>query len=246
VINRRLADQFWPNSDPVGRRLKIGPLDSPAPWATVVGVVGDSRQAGLYGDPRLELYVPYAQERRGFVAPRDLIIRTKGDSSTIAAAVRAAVWNVDKDQPVSNVRTMNQVLSDTVSQEKFQTLLLTLFGGLAVLLACIGLYGLISYAVTNRTNEIGLRLALGARHADVLTLILKQGLVITLVGIVIGLSAAFAVTRILAGMLFEISPTDPVTFFGSAALLFVVAVVACYLPARRATKVDPLVALRYE
>jgi len=156
------------------------------------------------------------------------------------------VWSIDKDQPVSNVRTMNQVLSDTVSQEKFQTLLLTLFGGLAVLLACIGLYGLISYAVTNRTNEIGLRLALGARQADVLTLILKQGLVITLVGIVIGLSAAFAVTRILAGMLFEISPTDPVTFFGSAALLFVVAVVACYLPARRATKVDPLVALRYE
>ena len=246
VINRRLADQFWPNSDPVGRRLKIGPLDSPAPWATVVGVVGDSRQAGLYGDPRLELYVPYAQERRGFVAPRDLIIRTKGDSSTIAAAVRAAVWNVDKDQPVSNVRTMNQVLSDTVSQEKFQTLLLTLFGGLAVLLACIGLYGLISYAVTNRTNEIGLRLALGAQNADVLTLILKQGVVVTFVGIVVGLSVAFALTRILTGMLFEISPTDPLTFFSAAALLFVVAVLACYVPARRATKVDPLVALRYE
>jgi len=246
VINRRLANQFWPHSDPVGRRLKVGPADSPNPWATVVGVVGDARQSGLYGEPDLEMYVPYAQERRSFVAPRDLVVRTKGEASVIAAAVRAAVWNVDKDQPVSNVRTMNQVLSETVSQEKFQTLLLTLFGSLAVLLACIGLYGLISYAVTNRTNEIGLRLALGAQNADVLTLILKQGVVVTFVGIVVGLSVAFALTRILTGMLFEISPTDPLTFFSAAALLFVVAVLACYVPARRATKVDPLVALRYE
>ncbi|HEX7296876.1 MAG TPA: ABC transporter permease, partial [Pyrinomonadaceae bacterium] len=246
VINRRLATRFWPNSDPVGRRMKVGPVDSPNPWATVVGVVGDARQSGLYGDPDLEMYVPYAQERRSFVAPRDLVVRTKGEPSVIAAAVRTAVWNVDKDQPVSNVRTMNQVLSETVSQEKFQTLLLTLFGSLAVLLACIGLYGLISYAVANRTNEIGLRLALGAQRADVLTLILKQGVVVTFVGIAVGLSVAFAVTRILAGMLFEISPTDPLTFSSAAALLFFVAIVACYVPARRATKVDPLVALRYE
>ncbi len=246
VINRRLATQFWPGSDPVGRRLKVGPADSPNPWATVVGIVGNSRQSGLYGDPTLELYVPYKQERRGFTAPRDLIVRTKGDPSSIAAAVRAAVWDVDKDQPVSNVRTMNQVVSETVSRERFQTVLLTLFGGLAVCLACIGLYGLISYAVANRTYEIGLRVALGAQSWDVLTLIVKQGVVLTFIGIAVGLSAAFAVTRFLAGMLFEISPTDPLTFFSAAALLLLVAVVACYVPARRATKVDPLVALRYE
>ena len=246
VVNRRMANQFWPGSDPIGRRLKIGAADSPNPWATVIGVVTDVRQGGLYGEPGFEWYTPYAQERRGFVAPRDLVVRTKGDSQAIAAAVRKAVWEVDKDQPVSSVRTMNQVVADTVSRERFQTVLLTIFAVLALSLACIGLYGLISYAVADRTHEIGLRIALGARRWNVLSLVINQGLTLTLIGIVIGLSAAFALTRALEAMLFEVSPTDPLTFLGVPLVLVAVALVACYVPARRATRVDPLVALRYE
>ena len=246
VINRRIANQFWPGSDPIGRRLKIGPLDSANPWATVIGVVNDVRQGGLYGEPGFDLYTPYTQDPRGFTAPRDLIVKTKGDSQAIAAAVRRAVWEVDKDQPVSDVRSMDQVVSETVSRERFQTVLLTIFAVLALSLACIGLYGLISYAVTDRTHEIGLRIALGARRWNVLSLVINRGLILTLLGIVIGLGGAFALTRTLKAMLFEVSPTDPVTFVGVPLLLLVVALGACYFPAWRATKVDPLIALRYE
>jgi predicted permease len=246
VINRRMANQFWPGTDPIGRRLKIGPVDSPSPWATVIGVVSDVRQGGLYEDPGFEWYAAYAQERRGFVAPRDLVVRTKANSQAIAAAVRKAVWEVDKDQPVSSVRTMNQVVADTVSRERFQTVLLTIFAVLALSLACIGLYGLISYAVTDRTHEIGLRIALGARRWNVLSLVINQGLTLTLIGIVIGLTAAFALTRTLGAMLFEVTPTDPLTFLLVTVMLLSVALLACYVPARRATKIDPLVALRYE
>ncbi|HET6850978.1 MAG TPA: ABC transporter permease, partial [Pyrinomonadaceae bacterium] len=145
LVSRRLADQYWPGEDPIGKRIKIGPLDSPNAWLTVVGVAGDVRQAGLYGDPRMDLYVPYAQERRGFVAPRDLVVRTKGDAVAMLGAVRQAIWAVDKDQPVSNVRTMDQVFAAAISTERFQALMLGLFAALALVLACVGLYGVISY-----------------------------------------------------------------------------------------------------
>jgi predicted permease len=246
VINRRLADEFWPNDNPVGKRLKVGPADSRNPWATVVGVVSNVRQAGLYGDHSFELYAPYAQDPRSFTAPRDLIVRTSADTSSIAAAVRAAVWSIDKDQPVSNIRTMDQVFNQTISRERFQTLLLTLFAGMALILACIGLYGLISYAVSQRTHEIGVRMALGAQRADVLRLVIKQGMFITIVGLAFGLGGALAITRFLSGMLYGIGTTDAVTFISVPAFLSLVAFLACYIPARRATKVDPLEALRYE
>ena len=245
VINRRLAHQFWPNEDPTGKRLKVGPLDSPSKWLTVVGVVGDVRQTSLY-DEKMEFYVPYAQEPRGFMAPRDLVLRTRGDTSSIAAAVRQAVWAVDKDQPVSNIRTMDQVFAAAIARERFQALLLGLFAALALVLACVGLYGVISYAVAQRTHEIGVRMALGAQSQDVLKLVLRQGMLLTLIGLVVGVAAGFAATRVLSDMLYGVTSKDPLTFVVAPVLLLLVAFLACYIPARRATRIDPLTALRYE
>ena len=245
LINRRLAEQYWPGEDAIGKRLKIGPADSPNSWLTVVGVVGDTKQTGLY-EHKFEFYVPYAQERRSFVAPRDLVVRTKSDPAVIAAAVRQAVWSVDKDQPVSNVRTLDQVFATAISQERFQALMLGLFAALALLLACVGLYGVISYAVVQRTHEIGVRMALGAQRVDVLSLVIRQGMTLTLVGLVVGIVAGTFVTRVLTDLLFGVTPRDPLTFAGVPVLLLLVALLACYIPARRATRIDPLIALRSE
>ena len=245
VINQRLAEQYWPNQDPIGKRLKIGPVDSPNQWLTVVGLVNNVRQTGLY-EQKHEIYVPYAQERRVFMAPRDLVVSTKGDPASVISAVRQAVWSVDKDQPVSNVRTMDQVVSASISKERFQSLLLGLFAALALLLACVGLYGVISYAVVQRTHEIGVRMALGAKPVDVLRLVIRQGMGLTIIGLIVGVAAGSVVTRVLADMLYGVSTRDPFVFAGAPLLLLVVAFLACYIPARRATRIDPLIALRYE
>ncbi|HJT27073.1 MAG TPA: ABC transporter permease [Pyrinomonadaceae bacterium] len=245
LINRRLAEQYWPGEDAIGKRIKVGPADSPNAWLTVVGVVGDVRQTGLH-EQKLDFYVPYMQERRSFMAPRDLVVRTKADPAVIAAAVRKAVWSVDKDQPVSNVRTVNDVFSAAISQERFQALMLGLSAALALVLACVGLYGVISYSVVQRTHEIGVRMALGAQPVDVLSLVIRQGMSLTFVGLVVGIVAGTFVTRVLTDMLFGVTPRDPLTFAGVPVLLLVVAFLACYIPARRATRIDPLIALRYE
>jgi putative ABC transport system permease protein len=245
LINRRMAEQNWPGEDAIGKRVKVGPADSPNAWLTVVGVVGDVRQTGLY-EQKLEFYVPYMQERRSFMAPRDLVVRTKADPGVIAAAVRQAVWAVDKDQPVSNVRTLDQVFSAAISQERFQALMLGLFAALALVLACVGLYGVISYSVVQRTHEIGVRMALGAQPVDVLRLVIRQGMLLTFAGLAIGIIAGTFATRVLTDMLFGVTPRDPLTFVGVPVLLLVVAFLACYVPARRATRIDPLIALRYE
>jgi len=245
LVNRRLAQQFWPNEDPIGKRLKVGPVDSPNQWLTIAGVVGDVRQTSIY-DQKMEFYVPYAQEYRAFMAPRDLVLRTKGDAASLAGAVRQAVWAVDKDQPVSNVRTMDQVFAAAISQERFQALLLGLFAALALVLACVGLYGVISYSVAQRTHEIGVRMALGAQPRDVLKLVIRQGMLLTFAGLVVGIAAGAMVTRVLSDMLFGVTARDPLTFIGAPVLLLLVAFLACYIPARRATRIDPLVALRYE
>jgi len=245
LINQRLAELYWPNEDPIGKRLKIGPVDSPNQWLTVVGIVNNVRQTGLY-EQKHEIYVPYAQERRAFMAPRDLVVSTKGDAASVVGAVRQAVWTVDKDQPVSNVRTMEQVVTAAISKERFQSLLLGLFAALALLLACVGLYGVISYAVVQRTHEIGVRMALGAKPVDVLRLVIRQGLGLTIIGLVVGVAAGSVVTRVLSDMLYGVGTRDPLTFVGAPLLLLIVALLACYIPARRATRIDPLVALRYE
>jgi len=245
LINRRFAEQYWPGEEAIGKRVKVGPADSPNAWFTVVGVVGDVRQTGLY-EQRLEFYVPYMQDRRSFMAPRDLVVRTKADPAVIAGAVRQAVWAVDKDQPVSNVRTMDQVFASAISPERFQALMLGLFAGLALVLACVGLYGVISYSVVQRTHEIGVRMALGAQSVDVLRLVIRQGMLLTFTGLAVGILGGMFVTRVLSDMLFGVTPRDPLTFAGVPVLLLVVAFLACYIPARRATRIDPLVALRYE
>jgi predicted permease len=246
VVNRRLAEQYWPGEDPTGKRLKVGAPDSQNPWATVVGVVGDVRQNGFYGDQLCELYAPSAQERRSWLAPRDLVVRTTTDAGSVVGAVRQAVWAVDKDQPISNVRTMDQVFGAAVSRERFQMLLLSLFAALALVLACVGLYGVISYSVAQRTHEIGVRMALGAQPRDVLRLVIRQGMLLTFAGLLLGIAGGLAATRVMVDLLFGVTATDAVTFFSVAGLLVLVAFFACYVPARRATKVDPLIALRYE
>jgi putative ABC transport system permease protein len=245
LINQRLAEQYWPNEDPIGKRLKIGAVDSPNQWLTVVGIVNNVRQTGLY-EQKHEIYVPYAQERRVFMAPRDLVVSTKADAASVVGAVRQAVWSVDKDQPISNVQTMDQVVAASISKERFQTLLLGLFATLALLLACVGLYGVISYAVVQRTHEIGVRMALGAKPVDVLRLVIRQGMGLTIIGLIVGVAVGSVVTRVLSDMLYGVGTRDPLTFVGAPLLLLVVAFLACYIPARRATRIDPLVALRYE
>jgi predicted permease len=246
VINQAMARHYWGEEDPVGKRFKIGARASNAPWLTVVGVVGDVRQAGLNSDSLPELYTPFTQEHQRFVRPRVLFVRTTGDPLSLVAAVRNQIWVVDQDQPINDVRTMEEIVSQWLAPRRFNLLLLGVFAALALVLASVGLYGVVSYMVSQRTREIGVRVALGAQPRDILKLIVSQGLLLTLGGIAIGLLASFVLTRWLESLLFGVSATDPLTFAAVAFLLIAVAFLACCLPARRATKIDPLVAMRYE
>ncbi|MEK6281424.1 MAG: ABC transporter permease [Acidobacteriota bacterium] len=242
IVNETLAKRFWPDADAVGNRMRItGPLDQ-NPWMQIVGVVPDVKHdLSLPITP--EYYLPHAQDPWSSMV---LIAKTKVEPNVLAANMRQQVWSIDKDQPVFEVRTMEEVRALSVSLHSFSSVSLAIFAGIALLLAAMGIYGVMSYAVTQRTQEIGIRMALGARTADVLRLVVKNGMSLALIGVAAGLAGAYGMTRLLASLLFGISPTDLLTF-GSVTLgLLLVALLACYLPARRATKVDPLVALRYE
>jgi putative ABC transport system permease protein len=202
---------------------------------------------GIDAPVKAEMYMPYRQAGSQYwYAPRDLVIRASVDPTSLAAAVTAKVREVDPDQPVSNIRTMEQVLGEQFQQRRTGTTLLGVFAALAMLLAALGIYGVLSYFVTQRTPEFGVRMALGAQTADILRLVLTRGMSLALAGVVIGLAASFALTRLMRSLLFEVNASDPGTFAAIAALLAGVAFAACYIPARRATKVDPMVALRYE
>lgn len=246
IINETLARRYFPHQDPIGQRIQPGISngygDKP-PMREIVGVVGDVKVSSLAADPQAQCYVPLAQSPIGLMT---VVVRTDGDPLHLAPAVRSSVAALDKNVPAYNIRTLDQSLAQSVAQPRFITLLLGIFAGLAVVLAAVGLYGLMAYSVVQRTHEIGVRIALGADRAHVLKLVAGQGLTLTLAGIVIGLGGAFGLTRLLSSMLYGIRPSDPLTFALAAVLLTAVALLASYIPARRATKVDPMVALRYE
>ena len=245
VISEELARQGWPGEDPLGKRTKRVRGDQNFPWMTVIGVVKDVKEDLFnYRVNRAVWYVPYAQLENNF--PVNLVVRTSSDPASVTTAVREAVHAIDPDQPISNVMTMDENLSGVLVTERFSAILMSILAAAGLLLAALGLYGVMAYSVSQRTAEIGLRVALGAQRADVLQLILGQGVRLTLLGVAIGLIFAWALTRLLVNLLFGVSATDPATFVSISLLLLSIALLACLLPARRALAVDPMVALRYE
>jgi putative ABC transport system permease protein len=245
LVNQSLVRRDFEGEDPIGKRINMGGTrsDGQPIWSEIVGVVADVRSLELNSEPTPEIYTSYLQDP---FAGMSYVVRSQVEPESLVPAVREAVRQVDKAQPVAEVREMEQIVKAAAAQPRFNSLLLGIFASLALLLAAAGIYGVMSYAVTQRTHEIGVRMALGAQKRDVLRLVVGQGLKLTLVGLALGLVCAFAMTRVMATLLYGVKPTDPWTFATGSLLFIVVALLACYLPARRATKVDPLIALRYE
>jgi putative ABC transport system permease protein len=247
VVNETMARQYWPGMDAVGKRFKIGDPDSDVPWITVVGVVGDVRQMGLDAPVKAEMYLPYAQvTEQPWFAPRDLVVRTAAEPMSLVPWIKSAISEVDPEQAVSNTRTFEDILDEEVTQRRLGASLLGAFAGLALLLASLGIYGILSHFVAQHTAEIGVRLALGASPGDILRLVLGRGMTLAGFGIIAGVAGGFALTRLMSSLLYGVTATDPTTFVGAAGLLTGLAFLACYLPARRAVKVDPTIAMRYE
>jgi predicted permease len=246
VINESMARRFWPSQDAIGRRIKIGAPQTENPWLTVVGVVGDVHQMGLDLPAEPEFFLSSSQEVMAspFFWPGYLLVRTQTDPLALAAAVQAAVWQIDPQQPVASVRTMENVLEVQVASRNTQLTLVGAFAVLAVLLAAVGLYGVLSYTVARQTAEIGVRMALGAQVSTVVAGVIRGALKLAALGIALGLAASFGVTRFLGSFLFGVSPTDVVTLVAVALLLLVVTTLASFVPARRASRIQPVIALR--
>jgi len=244
VVNEAFTKQYFPNGDAIGKRIRLGKLTSEFPWGAIVGVVGDVRGFALEEPPLPTMYWPVAQVRA--TPSLAIVVRTQNDPAALASAVRDAIGEIDRAQPIYDMQTLDQLVGKSLDQRRFTLTLMVLFGVIALVLSSIGIYGVMAFAVTQRTQEIGIRMALGASAIDVLKMVVGSGMFLALIGVGVGLIGAFALTRLMASLLFGVSPTDLVTFGFVTAGLLVVALLACYIPARRATKVDPLVALRYE
>jgi len=246
VINDTMAKRYWPNEDPIGRKfsLRSGGRSEPGPVTLeIAGVVSDLRQDGLDKNPRPEFFRPHAQAPSGSLI---YVVRTRNDAAALIPALRASIWKTSPGQPFYSVTTMDRLVSDSLKARRFNLALLGAFAGLALMLALTGVYGVMSFVTRQRTHEIGVRVALGAKARDIATLVLKHGFRLAIIGTVIGALAAFALTRLMSALLFGVTATDPATFVVVVVLLPAIALVACYIPARRAMKIDPLVALRYE
>jgi putative ABC transport system permease protein len=243
VIDEEFARRHWPNEDPIGKRIAMGSEEKPRKLE-VIGVVGRVKMESLnQNSDRVQGYFPFAQVPNGGMT---VIVKGTSDPSQLVSSVRAAVKEIDPDQPIYNPRTMNEIRAESVAPERLNLTLLSLFAGLALVLAIVGIYGVMSYSVTQRTHEIGIRMAIGARPRDVFGMILGHGMKLTIIGVVIGLVLAFVLTRLMETMLFGVAPTDLTTYTAISVLLVSVALLACYLPGRRATKVEPTISLRYE
>jgi putative ABC transport system permease protein len=247
IVNEALAAKYFPGVDPVGRHLKIGgperPIAANNPWMEIVGVVGDIKYSGLQAAPEPTYYLPYRQNPWN---GQFVVVRTRSDPAALAAAAREAVAALDKDIPVARMRTMDEVMTASVAPPRFRTVLVTIFALVGLLLAAIGIYGVMAYAVAERTHELGVRIALGAERRDVVRLVLGEALVLAAAGVAAGLAGALATTRLIQSLLFGVTTTDTMTFAGIGALFFATAIVASWIPTRRALSVDPMIALRYE
>lgn len=243
MINLMVAKRYFPAENVIGKRFTFAEAGDKNNWITIVGVVGDTKLYGLANPARLEVYVPFRQSP---TSGMQFIVKSAADPTALTSAIRGVVASIDKDQPIFAISTMNDLVSNSISTRRITLILLGLFSALALILAAIGIYGVISYSVAQRTHEIGVRMALGARRGDVMRMVLKQGVTISLAGVVVGLAVSIGLARLMSSLLFSVSANDPLTFAGVALLLMAVAILACYVPARRATKVDPMVALRWE
>jgi predicted permease len=252
VINEALAKLCWPGENPIGKHLTLDDPTRTPHWLTVVGVAKNSKQNDWAATPYIEMYLPYLQNHEYLENPISplsyltLVARANGDAASLGPAIESEVRSLDSDVPVSQVQTMEQVVADSTAQPRFYLLLLGTFAAVALALAAVGIYGVMSYSVSRRTHEIGIRVALGAERGDVLKLVLKHGMFLALTGAVFGLVGALFLTRLMSSLLYGVLPSDPSTFLTVFVVLVGVALAACYIPARRATKVDPMVALRCE
>ncbi len=244
VINESMANRVWPGQSPLGKHIRMYPYNSTARALTVIGVVRDVRESELQTAARPQVYHSYMQMMS--YPPRDLVVRTSLAPLGLATAISNAVHSVDDDQPVSNIRTMDLILADSIADERFNMLLLAIYAALALILAGVGIYGVMSYLVTQNTREIGIRLALGARSGDVLRLVVGRGLALTITGVAVGLAGSWGLTRLMKNLLYSVATTDPFTLACATLLLVSIALLACYIPAWRATKVDPIMALRHD
>lgn len=243
IVSQRLADRWWKNESPIGRRIKIGEVVPNSPWYRIVGVVGDVMQDPYDRLPRATVYVPYQQAPQRWM---DIGVRTAGDPLAVAPAVISAVRSVDPEQPITEMRTLERSIHNRAIGLNYMAALMGVFGGIALLLSAIGVYGVMAYLVSEQTHEIGIRMALGAPRSYVLQMIFRRGMVTCLAGLAVGLPIAYGFARLMASLVFGVSATDLATFVGIPVALMAAAALAVYIPAWRAMKIDPIVALRYE